>query len=231
MAKNNRNRPLPRKQTGGVFKQLTLVFFSFLCGYLSSSLFNLTQVADWMKTNLLAKQMVLPTKVAQQAMPRPKPKFEFYTLLSNERAQGSVSPTTIANNSSKSAATVATAVVADQTKLKSQAQTIKLKPSVPVSEPAPSVKEIAQAITRTSTNKNAYMLQIGSFKSKSVAARLKASLALKGFHVTVAEINQRGTSWYRVVLGPFPDRVRAEQAQDSVARSQHIRGMIRKMEA
>ena len=80
-------------------------------------------------------------------------------------------------------------------------------------------------------NKEAYLVQIASFKRKQEAERMKAMLAIKVFNVNVAIVTQQQIQWYRVILGPFSSRTQAEQARASISASEHIMGMVRKMDA
>ena len=60
---------------------------------------------------------------------------------------------------------------------------------------------------------------------------MKATLVIKGFAVNIAVVSQQKTNWYRVSLGPFHSKDDALRAQTNVARSEHIIGMVRKMDA
>jgi cell division protein FtsN len=97
---------------------------------------------------------------------------------------------------------------------------------------APSTKIASEKLNPASTpgDKNAYLVQIASFKSKQEAERMKASLALKGFVVSIAVVNQQQAQWYRIILGPYASRTQAEKARSSLAQSEHLAGMIRRMD-
>ncbi|WP_019218251.1 SPOR domain-containing protein [Legionella tunisiensis] len=95
----------------------------------------------------------------------------------------------------------------------------------------PAVVTESKPVTVASTNsKESYLLQLASFKNKQEAERLKAALTLKGFDVHVAMSSQQQGNWFRVILGPFHSRGDAEKARMSIARSERITGMIRKMD-
>ncbi len=112
-----------------------------------------------------------------------KPKFEFYTILSElevfipepeiETERKHKKPKT----TSKSTITHSTNKVKDKNRPKSK-------------------------------QKN-YLLQAGSFKNKQDAERLKASLALLGVQSSIQSININKDNWHRVRIGPFsnPDRL------------------------
>ena len=106
---------------------------------------------------------------------------------------------------------------------------IKTQPAATASTPVVSVKPAP--LNTDPFNKDAYLVQIASFKSNQEAERMKAVLSIKGFRVNIAMVTQQQIQWYRVNLGPFSSRTQAEQARVSIARSEHIIGMVRKMDA
>ena len=216
MARDYGRRP-SKRNSSSISKQLLLVLVCFLFGYLSASIFDFTSLSSWVNSQLLAQHTVpTATKTAPQQAQLPKPKFEFYTLLASEHA--------VTKGPAPSSAQVVTKSqpgssppVAQVAQVASVATVASVKPS---SSSSPVV-----------TNKEAYLVQIGSFKSEQEAERMKAALTLKGFVVNVSAVTQQKTNWYRVTIGPFASRAQAISAQLSVARSEHITGMIRKMDA
>ena len=207
---------------GSVSKQLLLVLVCFLLGYLSASIFDFTSLSSWVNTQVLA-QHTIPTAIkATEEAQLPKPKFEFYTLLSSEH--------TNTNPLVPSGAAVIAALPTQKTALVS-VPTAKNQSSAPAvaALTAGSVKSMPAATALI--NKEAYLVQIASFKRKQEAERMKAMLAIKGFNVNVAIVTQQQIQWYRVILGPFSSRTQAEQARASISASEHIMGMVRKMDA
>lgn len=219
MAKDYRRRQTRQKR--GASSQFFWVLASFLCGYLAATVFDFASLSRWVDKNILAKQNdeSPETKVVAKNTGLPKPKFEFYTLLAKD--QRPPAP------------------------LSKPTQVMQVKPSSPAQPPAASTKAIAPVISAQPTvpvaeskplsppnvNKDAYFLQIASFKTRQDAERMKAAFTLKGFDVSVvAALPQQG-SWFRVVLGPFHSRLAAEKVQLAIARSEHIKGMIRKIDA
>lgn len=75
-----------------------------------------------------------------------------------------------------------------------------------------------------------FWLQMASFHNQREAERMKASLVLKGFNVRLMKVAQQQNTWYRVMIGPYASRHQAEKIQLTVARNEHIKGMIRKMD-
>ncbi len=213
------------RHNGSVSKQLLLVLVCFLLGYLSASITDLASLTSWVKTQLIAQQAAPSVKkpLTTQAQ-LPKPKFEFYTLLANEN-KDVVEPAV-------SAATTKTASAAIQTS-PSLAPTnpTGTKNSPPVVTAAAVVAAAKSLPAPVVNSKDAYLVQVAAFKSRPEAEKMKASLVLKGFLVSIVVVNQQNTNWFRVSLGPFSSRPEAQRAQGAVARSEHIIGMIRKMDA
>lgn len=217
MAKSyGRKNPTPHR--GSVLKQLLVVLGCFLLGYLSASVFDFTSVSGWVNTQLVQRSGQGKTKPIQQAQ-LPKPKFEFYTLLASEHTQ-------VSGPGPNPAPTVPAPQVVAQI----PPVGVPLAKNAPVSV-ATEVPPKPLPSQQATINKDGYLVQIGSFKSRQEAERMKASLTLKGFAVNIAQVNQQQTNWYRVVIGPFASRSLAEKARTSLARSERIVGMIRKMNA
>lgn len=193
-----KNKTHPRTSTPWL-----LALTAFFCGYLSGNLFNLSELAAWIKTNVASedKKEAMPKPANVQAK-LPKPKFEFYTLLTQEE---SVTPA------------ISHAVPAES------------RPSAPKEMTA--VKQAAPVKTERKENKENYVVQIASFNKKQDAERMKASLILKGFNVAIVSVKRQNMEWFRVMMGPFPNRIEAEKAQVDVARSERVMGLIRKMDA
>lgn len=60
-----------------------------------------------------------------------------------------------------------------------------------------------QPSSGTSDNRKQYVLQAGSFKNKTDAEKLKASLALLGFEAHIQNVTVNHTPWHRVRIGPY----------------------------
>ncbi len=207
---------------GSVSKQLLLALTCFLSGYLSASFFDFASLIGWINAELLAGHVVqTASKPVPQQAQLPKPKFEFYTLLASdhvETTQPAPSGTQVVAALPLAAGTTTVPMPKNQ-----------LAPG-PMQVTVVSAKPIPMSVPVTA-NKGSYLVQVASFKSRQEAERVKASLTLKGFMVNVTMITSQRVSWYRVIIGPFASRMDAQKAQVSVARSEHIMGMIRKMDA
>jgi len=225
MAKDFRRKNTTSGQ-GGISKQFLLVLVCFLMGYLSASIFDLTSLSNWVNSQLLARhpEEIIKTQKAVEAQ-LPKPKFEFYTLLTKDKSPVSQQPTSVGDP-------VKPAEVAKTTEppaLPIDLSLTKTAPTSPAEQPAVAVKP-QQTLAPVVSSGN-YLVQVAAFKSRQEADRVKASLALKGFAASIYQIRQQQVMWYRVVLGPFPSRGDAQKMQESLARTQHLVGMVRKLEA
>ena len=130
--------------------------------------------------------------VVPEATERPKPKYEFYTLLPEKE------------------------VVIPDAELDAQARAEAVKPPVaaaPVSTARPSngagagavpVDEATPTATASSDGPR-YLIQAGAFRGSTEAEALKAQIALTGeiARVEVAQIN--GNTVHRVRMGPYPN--------------------------
>lgn len=65
-----------------------------------------------------------------------------------------------------------------------------------------------------------YMLQAASFKKLADADSLKARLILEGLDVQLAEFNNRGEIYHRVMVGPFSDSHKMNEAKKTLATHQ-----------
>lgn len=60
------------------------------------------------------------------------------------------------------------------------------------------------------TNKGPYLMQCGSFRSRSQAEELKANIAFTGISSQIRKTNGKNGIWYKVVLGPYERKRLAE---------------------
>jgi len=76
--------------------------------------------------------------------------------------------------------------------------------------------------SKTANNKNAatplpYLLQVASFPKAPDADALKAKLTLEGLDTSIQPFNKSGETWYRVIVGPFNDHNKMDQAKATLA--------------
>lgn len=243
MAKDYGKRNSARQNRGSVSKQLLLILVCFLCGYLSASFFDYTTISNWVNTQLAQQGVVIPTKPAVKEAQLPKPKFEFYTLLANENnnptaptSNGAVtaapSNTTAAiNTASKTQTPTSTMAKAGTTSTSVNPGNLAATKTLAVAASAATLEVSKQTVPKAVADKGNYLVQVAAFKSRQEAERMKGSLVLKGFEVSILTVTQQNMSWYRVNIGPFPSKVLAQKAQGEIARREHIVGMIRRMDA
>ncbi|KTD23766.1 Sporulation domain-containing protein [Legionella lansingensis] len=220
-----RGRQQGRQKNSGP-KQFLWVLASFLCGYLTATVFDFTSLSSWVHKNILAEdEPAVQTKLVAKKEELPKPKFEFYTLLAKDHGP---SPSG------------ARPTLATPAKPGLPPQNPQVKPPIaPViaaannSSPGLAQAPVSEAkpVALPNRNKESYLVQMASFKSKQEAERLKALLTLKGFEVTIVAAPPQQGGWFRVILGPYPSKTEAEKVQIAVARSEHIKGIIRKANA
>ncbi len=203
MKKYEINQRRTQKKHCGFLKHVLLVSCSFIAGYASATWYDFSKLSQWVHEHVLTtKSTALPPAAVKEAE-LPKPKFEFYTLLTKDSRPGVVVTTP--------------------------------SPEPKVAQPNVSIEMNTPSVARTESalptaNRDAFVVQLASFRQVKDAERMRAALSMKGFAVNLVEINQQNTLWYRVVLGPFTSRADAQRIQSAVLRSERINGMIRKMD-
>ncbi len=60
---------------------------------------------------------------------------------------------------------------------------------------------------------SAYVLQLGSFRNRTDADRLKAKIAMLGFEPHIQTVNINGNNWYRVRVGPYSNSIRIAEVR------------------
>ena len=243
MAKNHYGKKTASRRNNGRPGQYILIFCAFIIGYVSSNA-DLTKLTHWFNSNVLTQSSPpVSTKPQAQQAQLPKPKFEFYTLLANGQAMSqpvqsntvqtsNVQPTV---NSANVVPTNTTVTAATNTNPAIHAETVPpidltVTQKLPLHEPLAVTAE-NKALPTAPLSKDAYLIQVGSFKNLHEAERMRATLLMKGFEVKIVTVSQQRMNWYRVHIGPYATHSQALKAQAAFARSEHITGMIRKMNA
>ncbi|MDP3561121.1 MAG: SPOR domain-containing protein [Legionellaceae bacterium] len=228
MATKYGKKNMGRRSSNGI-GSLMFAFVAFIFGYLLATAFDINQLSGWVNTHILAKAPSSPTRPVVQQAEVPKPKFEFYTLLA--KGQNGQPPVELAPSSQSQVAAVnapqQVAVVPAASTVVPIDLTVTQK--LPLHEPL--IANGQQPKSAPVIAGERYMIQVGSFKNVREAEKMKISLVMKGFDVNISTTNQQQMNWYRVIIGPFRSRSDAQKAQLAVARSEHIMGMIRKMDA
>ncbi|MGM9454864.1 SPOR domain-containing protein [Legionella bozemanae] len=226
--------------------QLLVSTFTFLLGYLTASFFDIETVSHWVNSQVLAHQEIKkePAKPeSQRAVIPPKPKFEFYTLLTNEKvpssqanansapsaqpAANAAAPANAAVSASTAAASASTPTLkTTSVNATSAATSARTNTSNAQQHPA-AINRTFAAKTASSTDRGKFLVQVASFKARKDAEQMKGTLILKGFSVYIIPVSHATKgNWFRVVVGPYPNRALAQQAQMVLARNEHLNGMV-----
>lgn len=210
MSNNNAVRSTKRNE-GSRVGSLMLVFVAFVFGYLVATVFDIKQMHNWVNTKMQVESGVPSSSASAKKKATSKPKLEFYTLLSQDNHKRNEPPLEVRvdpnppkdlNTTTKHLPVPSTMAAADKTAVKPR---------------------VTQDVFK-------YMLQVGSFKSKVDAERLRADLVIKGFDVILVSVNHQQGQWYRVMVGPVPSKKEAESLKSSLASRENIHGMIRRVE-
>lgn len=206
---------------GGILRQVLFVFVAFFAGYLTAFYVRSPQLQTRTASSTPLQSEVVPApNFVYQRSQIPKPKLEFYTLLTTERGEAVVAapvPQPV-EHVAKPAAMVTpekTAVI----KPVAVSPVVAMKP-VPVAKPVENLPHTAKSLP--------FMIQVAALRTREDAERMKASLLLKGFEVNIHAFPNQGGTWFRIVMGPFASRIEAEQMQGVLARRAHVNGILRK---
>lgn len=233
MARHYSNKRSSR-QSGSAPHQFLVVIVTFLLGYLTATIFDIETISHWMNTQVLAHHEVKqqPTKTrAQQAQIPPKPKFEFYTLLANEKVGGATqtNANTVAHRTSAPASpaqlTSPAAIAASAIAATTHSSSTKSNPTRP-QQTVPVKVAQGKPLAAAQVSKGSYLVQVASFKVRHDAEDMKGLLILKGFNVHVVPVSHAQGNWFRVVIGPYSNRVLAQKAQVSLAKNERLKGMV-----
>ncbi|TAL60643.1 MAG: SPOR domain-containing protein [Legionella sp.] len=226
MARDYGNRRSGHQKNSGPH-QFLVVVVTFLLGYLTATVFDIQTVSHWMNTQVLNSEpsKPQPQKPVHAEIP-PKPKFEFYTLLANEKGgPGQTQNKPVAATTAAPTPTVPTATQ----QAAAATGTLAQQPLQPTQQ-SPTAAHVAEgkplAPTQATSSKGAFVVQVASFKARKDAEQMKGMLTLKGFDVKVVPVTNANGNWFRVVIGPFPSRQSAQQAQISIAKTEHLNGMV-----
>lgn len=239
------------KQSGGAPHQLLVIIVTFLLGYFTAVVFDIGTVSHWVNTQVLSHKTE-PRKAPkeEQAAISAKPKFEFYTLLANEKTAAS-NQASQANAQATAGAAKSAQPVAHATQANATTNTGAVVVSHAASSTAPAVltqKTSPATKTQLSKDLNAAMvphmpperpqaaaatistgsfgIQVASFRTQKDAEHMRGVLALKGFSVHVVPVSQPRGNWYRVVVGPYSNKALAQKTQGTLARNERLQGMV-----
>ncbi len=177
------------------------------------------------------------TKASEAEKKNETTRFDFYTLLPNmnvevadtpaEGAMSNMAESTIKSHNQNEQ------TISEKKNPNVVAESSKLTPPVPAAV-APTTKPAVVAsvpvTTAETTNKEPFIIQVASFRKREQADALKAKLALSGFESKIQSIKiGSGETWYRLYLGPFNNRLAAEDTHQKLASEQKINGLVLKI--
>lgn len=138
-------------------------------------------------------------------------------------------PATMTPEPTKSTVKKSTATPAPVTKKAEPEQRFKFYDLLPESEVIPPKVDSYKFKEKSVSNDYYYMVQTGSFRSSSDAERQKATIAFQGLKANIKAIqNAQGTTWYRVITGPFYSRSEMNNALDKLVSIQ-IEPLVKKV--
>ena len=94
------------------------------------------------------------------------------------------------------------------------------KKTPPVSVAPKQTKAVAVPVAR------AWAVQVGSFKQKNNALKLRDTLRAQKYTAFVEAIRSNGTLVYRVRSGPYVSREKAEQVREKLLAQQKMKGLV-----
>lgn len=108
-------------------------------------------------------------------------------------------------------------------------QRFKFYDLLPESEVIPPKVDSYQFKEKSSSNDYYYVVQTGSFRSSADAERQKATIAFQGLKATIKPVQSaQGTTWYRVMTGPFYSRSEMNNVLDKLVAIQ-IEPLVKKV--
>lgn len=238
-----RKKQLPKKAMlhfSTQFKTGVLVFLAFFTGLFSGSFVDMQKFISWANSKLYLEDVVgVNQQIARRVPQLPKPKLEFYTLLTSNHNNGKVpAPDTAVTQHLRSTENVKIAQVEEKGKVVVNHTANAIHPNVIdvktrlASNNANSAAEVKSIGTKNpNLIKSTYNIQVAAFRARRDADQLKASLLLKGIDSSIQAINAQNVTWFRVTIGPFATREQAEKMQMMLSNRERVSGMIRKMDA
>ena len=181
---------------------LAWVFGGLILGIFVMSLLKLEPGNDAIKREKPVAANKQPVAKPKKEAPTNKPKFEFYTLLSESEVIVPAEALPEKTPPPPSKTEVEAAKKADA----ARAQAI-LDGKTP---PAPAVKAAA---------KTQFYLQAGSFPERAKAESVRAQLLLSGQDVHIESGQVSDKTWHRVLVGPFVSREQLAVAQQQLAKN------------
>lgn len=205
MANREYRQKTQKPRQGGWARKMVMLAVIFSCGYLAASYFSISAlkvlIYQTMSSENSAGKSPVLTSVKKNTE---KPTFEFYTLLTDEPQSAGKSKQ---RNRKTQSAIKQNRIQEDKKNLARVAS--------------------AKASASKANGQHRFLVQIASFRNEKDAQKLKAEFILKGYTVKINPIKTQNARWFRVLVGPFDSKKIAVKAQTEIARSEHVKGMIR----
>ncbi|MDX1633124.1 MAG: SPOR domain-containing protein [Marinobacter sp.] len=106
-----------------------------------------------------------------------------------------------------------------QTQTQTQTQASQ-EPAAPAAEPAPETEEFSRSL------EGAWVVQLGSFGNADNARRLRDKVREKGYDSHLQRVEQGGTTFTRVFVGPYVDKAAAEKAKRELDAGFGLNGLV-----
>jgi len=94
-------------------------------------------------------------------------------------------------------------------------------PEIEVVVPQREIEERARERESEASNRGPYMLQVGSFRSRTDADGLRARLTLLGLDATIQSVTVNDSTWHRVRVGPYESAREADGARRRLLENGH----------
>lgn len=208
--------------------QLLMIVIAFATGYMSSTVFDINHVGQWVNKSISQWSPKIHKNV--ESTPAKihiahQPKLEFYTVLAKQSDQKVPVGTDLQKMIKPS---VEVAQPLENIALKTEVTQLATDEASKIKVTLQSKKtEISAESHQSFSKKGQYVVQLASFRYYSQAEKFRAKLLLKGFDVKIATVNRGSLQWYRVMLGPFGNQGEAQKANVSFHVREHMSGMVR----
>lgn len=179
------------------------------------------------RTTELAQRVVLPVEAPEAAGTEPatSPTLTFYDQLGRDSGDGTARPaavpTRVTTSTRPAPPSTRPAPPSTLPRAVPSPRTTSMRPQAPPPPPlAPPPPPPAPPTTvPTARPGRSWTIYVSPTRDRFEAERRRASLAAQGYDASVARMQRDGDTWYRVRVGRYPDKARAE----SVRRELHDR--------
>jgi cell division protein FtsN len=96
----------------------------------------------------------------------------------------------------------------------------------PPASAAPSESVAAPSPPASRGSDPGYLVTAGSYTVAANAERVRGDLEARGYHPYITELQQRGVTYHRVVVGVYGDRSQAEEVRRKLDQSGFVSGVV-----